>query len=198
MQLRSAVEVRHKCVQVQDAATQISDVCFLTAPQACTLHCYAFWPLTIHTSALWRTGSARSRSPAPMPYWGGCFLQTWRRITLPNSSKKVTNVLWSKQCSFPSGWNTVGLEACSHSVHVIVLHWRNNREKVRSYFTKIPLSLFYSLLRAAWKSYPADADLGTLNTPLSWRIDPIRRSVDIKYESLAECWSPSEDSSDSQ
>lgn len=178
---------------------------FLISLKACTLRCYAFLQLTTHTSALWKTGSVRSRSRALMPYWGGCFLQTLRRITLPNSSKKVNNFIWSKQCSFQIGWHTVGLEACSCLIHLIILHLYNEsvlmpsqKKCQKSSFTKFPLSLFYSIFHAAWKSHPADADLGTFNTSLSWWIDPIRRSIDIKYESLAECWSPSEDSSDCQ
>lgn len=175
----------------------------LTSPKACILRCYAFWQLTIRTSALWKTGSARSRSRALMPYWGGCFLQTSPRITLPNSSKKVNNFMWSKWCSFQIGWNITGLEVCRHLINLIIAHLFNENvllpnQKKMSSFTKIPLSLFYSIFRAAWKSHPADADLRTFNTSLGWRIDPVCRSVDIKYEPLAERWSPSADSSDCQ
>lgn len=65
-------------------------------------------------------------------------------------------------------------------------------------FTQILLFVFSSLFHAAWESHPADADPGTSDPSVSWRIDPLCRGVDLKHESFAGSWSPTGDSAGCQ
>lgn len=68
----------------------------------------------------------------------------------------------------------------------------------KSSYTNIPLFLFHSLFHAAWKSHAADADPGTSDSCLSWRIDPLCRSVDLEHESPAGSWGPTGNSAGCQ
>lgn len=93
-------------------------------------------------------------------------------------------------------WNRVDLEGSLYCIGTTEMLQCFKCQK--SSFTKVPLFLLYSLFHAAWKSHPADADPGTFDPSLSWRIDPLCRSVDLEHESLAGSWGPTGDSAGCQ